>query len=99
VRKQRRRYGQHSIHAVPLAGPIDSLALAVPAGYKNSSCPEFGIDQPMVPALARKHRRAYFASLSYTDALIGNVIAALDSTPLVDDTVVVLWYVRHLPTY
>ena len=45
----------------------------------------------MTAALTRTHRRAYFASLSYTDELIGNVVAALDATHLVENTVVALW--------
>ena len=57
-------------------------------GYGNSSCPNFSIDKPMSPALTRKHRLAYFASLSYTDFLIGNIVGALDSTSLADNTVV-----------
>ena len=52
----------------------------------------------MTPALTRTHRRAYFAALSYTDELIGNVVAALDATHLVENTVVALWgeYSRFL---
>ena len=45
----------------------------------------------MTAALTRTHRRAYFAALSYTDELIGNVVAALDATHLVENTVVALW--------
>ena len=60
-------------------------------GYGNHSCPNFSIDKPMPPALARTHRRAYFASLSYTDELLGNVVAALDAIALKDNTVVMMW--------
>ncbi len=60
-------------------------------GYSNVSCPKFGIDKPMAAELTRRHRLAYFASLSYTDELVGNIISALDATPLVKDTVVMLW--------
>jgi arylsulfatase A-like enzyme len=60
-------------------------------GYSNTSCPSFGIDKPMAAELTRRHRLAYFASLSYTDELIGNIVSALDATPLVQNTVVMMW--------
>jgi hypothetical protein len=40
---------------------------------------------------ARELRRAYWASLSYTDSNIGRVLTALDTSPFAQDTVVALW--------
>jgi hypothetical protein len=45
----------------------------------------------MDSVVARKHRRAYFAALSYTDELIGNVMSTVDTTDLAENTVVMLW--------
>ncbi len=45
------------------------------------------IDQKMTGELIR----GYYAAVSYTDALIGRVLAALDELGLRDDTIVVLW--------
>ena len=74
------------------SGHKDACNTSSKGGYgHNTSCPNFGIDKPMTAALTRTHRRAYFASLSYTDELIGNVVAALDATHLVENTVVALW--------
>src|SRR4029450_2418230 len=42
-------------------------------------------------AYRRKLRRAYFASISYTDAQIGKVLDALDALGLANNTIVVLW--------
>jgi arylsulfatase A-like enzyme len=43
------------------------------------------------PDLARKLRHAYYASVSYTDAQIGRVLAELDRLGLRKNTIVVLW--------
>jgi iduronate 2-sulfatase len=47
--------------------------------------------QPLDDAACRRHRRAYFASLSYTDAMLGAVLAALQRSGLANETVVGLW--------
>ena len=52
----------------------------------------------MDSAVARKHRRAYFAALSYTDELIGNVVSTVDTTDLAESTVVMLWG-ESIPTF
>ena len=43
------------------------------------------------PAYLRNLRHGYLASVSYVDALIGKMLAALDELELADNTVVVLW--------
>ena len=40
---------------------------------------------------AKELRRAYWASLSYTDSNIGRVLTALDASPFAQDTVIALW--------
>ena len=45
---------------------------------------------PMPANVSRRHRRAYFASLSYTDHLVGSILAALDASGR-QDVVVALW--------
>ncbi len=45
-----------------------------------------------IPAdVQHKLKQAYFASTSYTDALVGQVLAELDRLHLRDNTIVVLW--------
>ena len=46
---------------------------------------------PLSRDYARQLIRGYYAATSYTDALIGNVLDALDRLKLADDTIVVLW--------
>ncbi|MFP6907354.1 MAG: sulfatase [Verrucomicrobiota bacterium] len=43
------------------------------------------------PAHLRKLRHAYYACVSYTDAQVGKVLAALDEQGLRENTVVVVW--------
>jgi len=49
------------------------------------------IDQRVSDAYARKLRHAYYACVSYTDALVGKVLAALREEGLEDNTVIILW--------
>ena len=43
------------------------------------------------PDVQHKLKQAYFASTSYTDALVGQVLAELDRLHLSDNTIIVLW--------
>ena len=47
--------------------------------------------EEMPDSLARRIRRGYFAGVSYTDAQIGKLMAAIDRLGLREQTVVVLW--------
>ncbi len=53
----------------------------------------FGIpaDGPIPDDIARKLVHGYWACVSYMDAQVGRVLAALDDLGLADDTVVMLW--------
>ncbi len=48
-------------------------------------------DDPITDEVARTLRHGYYACVSYVDALIGKVMAALEETGLADDTLVCLW--------
>lgn len=48
-------------------------------------------DGTVEPDLARRLIHGYYASVSYVDAQIGRVVAALDALGLADETLVVLW--------
>ena len=52
----------------------------------------FSVSNPLSADSTRRHRLAYFAALSFTDSLVGDVIDALSSagTALVESTVTVL---------
>jgi arylsulfatase A-like enzyme len=45
----------------------------------------------MKSGLWRQHVQAYLAACSHTDAMIGQILDALDSSPYADNTAVVLW--------
>jgi iduronate 2-sulfatase len=53
-----------------------------------SGVPESG---PLSPELERKLIHGYHAAVSYTDAQLGRVLDALESTGLDENTVIVLW--------
>lgn len=57
--------------------------------YKYDS--ELAPTNPLSPADARTARRAYLACVRYVDRQVGRVLAALDSSGLADNTVVVVW--------
>jgi arylsulfatase A-like enzyme len=46
---------------------------------------------PMPDALARQLKHGYYASVSYTDAQVGKVLAQLDRLGLRESTIVMLW--------
>jgi arylsulfatase A-like enzyme len=48
-------------------------------------------DDPITPQKAREAVRAYYAAMSYTDANIGRVLAALKKNGLEENTIVCLW--------
>ena len=53
---------------------------------------QFPFDNTTFPSWkAKELRRAYWASLSYTDSNIGRVLTALDESPFATKTVIALW--------
>lgn len=67
-------------------------ALSYPDWKQQADRYNFSIDTPLPSCVARLHRRAYYAALSYTDFQFGTVLKELDSSVhLATNTVVVLW--------
>jgi iduronate 2-sulfatase len=48
-------------------------------------------EQRVSDAVARRLMHAYYASVSYVDAQLGRLLAALDDAGLADNTIIVLW--------
>ena len=48
-------------------------------------------EQGVTDAVARRLMHAYYASVSYVDAQLGRLLAALDDAGLADNTIIVLW--------
>ncbi|GAG73993.1 unnamed protein product, partial [marine sediment metagenome] len=53
--------------------------------------PRKGSDDVMSDDLARKLIHGYYAATSYSDALVGKLLAELEKLELDKDTIVVLW--------
>jgi arylsulfatase A-like enzyme len=49
------------------------------------------LDQPVSDAYARRLRHGYYACVSYIDAQVGKVLAALEAQGLAENTIIVLW--------
>lgn len=49
------------------------------------------LDQPVSDGYARKLKRAYYASVSYVDAMIGEVLHALRQEGLDRNTIIIVW--------
>ena len=65
--------------------------VVVPGGNFTDIPNDMSYYQPMTPLSAARLRRGYAASVSYTDANIGKMMAVLDASPrLKAETVVVL---------
>jgi arylsulfatase A-like enzyme len=50
-----------------------------------------GLDHQLSDAYARKIRHAYYAAVSYSDALVGKVMEELEAQGLAENTIVVVW--------
>ncbi|WP_162340318.1 sulfatase [Cyclobacterium salsum] len=50
-----------------------------------------GLDQKLSDDYARKLRHAYYAAVSYSDALVGKVLETLEEEGLADNTIIVVW--------
>jgi arylsulfatase A-like enzyme len=81
----------------PSRKPLNVLFIAVykttkksyppPALASTRPWPNFGVTEEQ----ARQSKLAYFVSISFVDAQVGRVLAALDSLGLRDNTLVVFW--------
>ncbi|MCA9137792.1 MAG: sulfatase, partial [Planctomycetales bacterium] len=73
--------------SLPYAPPGDRDDIPTAAFAHNCPIPNYNLD----PLTLRKARQAYYACVSFIDAQVGRLIAALDQLDLTDDTIVVLW--------
>ena len=69
----------------------DSLKYNLPECYTEASASINGSACRFSDSDARLLRRAYYASLSFTDSLIGKIMLELDNQGMDEDTIVVLW--------
>ncbi|TWU15330.1 Choline-sulfatase [Allorhodopirellula heiligendammensis] len=80
---------------IPMAlhadAPRDGAAMGLHASFElrtRAGIPKSG---PLGPELSRTLKHAYLACVSYVDAQIGKVIAALDDAGVRDNTIIVVW--------
>ena len=71
--------------------PIGSPLFAVHGSERLRSYADVPDQGPLEPDLQRELIRAYYASISYMDAQVGRLLAALDDLGLADKTIVALW--------
>jgi arylsulfatase A-like enzyme len=72
-------------------GPIDGAAMGLHASFElrtRYGIPKYG---PIGPELATTLRHAYLACVSYVDAQLGRMIAAIDEAGIRDNTIIVIW--------
>jgi len=77
--------------AMQSAAPTNGAAMGLHASFElrtRAGIPKFG---PIDTELATTLKHAYLASVSYVDAQIGLIIAALEEAGVRDNTVIVLW--------
>lgn len=72
----------------PLDAPDAAIHQSPELFTQYVGLPPFG--EPVPDELARTLTHGYFAAVSYTDRLVGRVLATLDELGLADDTIVVL---------
>jgi iduronate 2-sulfatase len=90
----KRFYDMYDPEKVPL--PVDFAPRpTVPEGFPrrslNARNSDLFIGRDATPEAARKMKRAYWASLTWTDWNVGRVLAELDRLGLRDKTAIVLW--------
>ena len=72
---------------LPYAPKSDRDDIPTAAFAHNCPVPHYGLDELTL----RKALQAYYATISFVDAQVGRLMAALDRLGLVDNTIVVLW--------
>lgn len=80
---------------IPLAehadGPQNGAAMGLHASFELRTRHGIPKSGPIGPELARTLRHAYLACVSYVDAQIGRMIAALEEAGIRDNTIIVVW--------
>ena len=72
-------------------GPKDGAAMGLHASFElrtRAGIPKFG---PFDDDLSRTLLHAYYASVSYVDAQIGKLVAALEEAGVSDNTIIIVW--------
>ena len=70
---------------------IDNIIYNLPECRNNASASMFGDACHFPDDKARELRRAYYASITYTDAQIGRVLSELENQQFTEDTIIILW--------
>lgn len=80
---------------IPLAtqteAPENGAAMGLHASFELRTRHGIPKDGPIGPELATTLKHAYLACVSYVDAQIGRMIAALDEAGLRENTIIVIW--------
>lgn len=77
--------------ATQTTGPEGGAMIGLHPSFElrvRANIPKFG---PMGDDLSRTLLHAYYASVSYVDALVGQMLAALDETGVRDNTIIIVW--------
>ena len=77
--------------ATNATAPTDGAAMGLHASFElrtRAGIPKIG---PLGPELSRTLKHAYLASVSYVDAQIGKMVAALEGAGVRDNTIIVVW--------
>jgi iduronate 2-sulfatase len=81
-------------------GPEDGVAVGLHASFELRT--RYGIPKagPLAPELASVLKHSYLACVSYVDAQVGRMIAALEEVGVRENTIVVVWsdHGWHFPT-
>ena len=72
---------------LPYAPADDRNDIPTPAFAHNNAIPHYGLGDPVL----REALQAYYACVSFVDAQIGRLLAALDEFHLSEKTIVVFW--------
>ena len=80
---------------IPLAtqteAPANGAAMGLHASFELRTRHGIPKDGPIGPELATTLKHAYLACVSYVDAQIGRMIAALEEAGVSDNTIIVIW--------
>ncbi len=74
-----------------VSGPVDGAQMGLHSSFElrvRSGIPKQG---PIEPELAKTLKHAYLACVSYVDAQIGKMIAALEEEGIRDNTIIIVW--------
>ena len=85
----------YDVSKIPMASekqsPQDGATMGLHASFElrvRAGIPKSG---PLGEELSRTLKHAYLASVSYVDAQIGNLLAALEQAGLRDNTIIIVW--------